>query len=114
MNHIEVITVFLEEGYQISPDAVELICCHCSPQNLLDRILKNIDPSVLVVDVEHINGHINEINVQENSKTSEKESQSNDHHPTPKILTPVFPLLIVLVLIILLMCYWTLRIIPHV
>ncbi|MGB3907177.1 MAG: DNA-directed DNA polymerase II small subunit [Methanomethylovorans sp.] len=90
MNHIEVITVFLEEGYQISPDAVELICCHCSPQNLLDRILKNIDPSVLVVDVEHINGHINEINVQENSKTSEKESQSNDHHPTPKILTPVF------------------------
>ncbi|HML25950.1 MAG TPA: DNA polymerase II small subunit, partial [Methanomethylovorans sp.] len=86
MNQIEVITVFLEEGYQISPNAVELICCHCDPHSLLDRILKNMDPSVLVVDVEHINEH----NIQENNEVPEKESLSTSHQPIPKIVAPMF------------------------
>ena len=86
MNQIEVITVFLEEGYQISPNAVELICCHCDSRSLLDRILKNMDPSVLVVDVEHINEH----NIQENNEVPEKESLSSSHQPIPKIVAPMF------------------------
>ena len=90
MNQIEVITVFLEEGYQISPNAVELICCHCDPRSLLDCILKNMDPSVLVVDVEHINEHINENNIQENNEVPEKESLSTSHQPIPKTVAPMF------------------------
>lgn len=90
MNQIEVITVFLEEGYQISPNAVELICCHCDSRSLLDCILKNMDPSVLVVDVEHINEHINEHNIQENNEVPEKESLSTSHQPIPKIVAPMF------------------------
>ncbi|MEZ5334218.1 MAG: hypothetical protein R2741_02735 [Methanolobus sp.] len=55
MNEIDVISAFIEEGYQISPEAVELVCSHCSPKELIAYILENIDLSVLVIDVEHIN-----------------------------------------------------------
>ncbi|MDG6244665.1 MAG: DNA-directed DNA polymerase II small subunit [Methanolobus sp.] len=54
MNEIDILTAFIEEGYQISPKAVDLICSHCSPQELVAHILKSIDLSVLVIDVEHI------------------------------------------------------------
>ncbi len=54
MNEIDVLTVFIEEGYQISPEAVDLICSHCSPKELVAYILENIDLSVLVIDVDHI------------------------------------------------------------
>jgi DNA polymerase II small subunit len=88
MNQIEVITVFLEEGYQISPNAVELICCHCNPHSLMDRILKNMDPSVLVVDVEHINGLIEENSSQEKSAILEKKSLHDNGHIIPKTVAP--------------------------
>lgn len=55
MNEIDIISAFIEEGYQISPEAVELICSHCSPGELIAYVLSNIDFSVLVVDVEHVN-----------------------------------------------------------
>ncbi|WYM93151.1 hypothetical protein V7O67_01710 [Methanolobus sp. ZRKC4] len=54
MNEVDVLTVFVEEGYQISSEAVELICSHCSPKELVAYILENIDLSVLVIDVDHI------------------------------------------------------------
>ncbi len=54
MNEVDVLTVFIEEGYQISPEAVELICSHCSPERLIQQVLGNIDTSVLVIGVEHI------------------------------------------------------------
>lgn len=54
MNEADVLTTFIEEGYQISPEAVELICSHCSARELVKHILNNIDMSVLVVGVEHI------------------------------------------------------------
>ena len=80
MNQIEVITVFLEEGYQISPNAVELICCHCNPRSLLDHVLQNMDPSVLVVDIEHINEYINESSIQEEYEVPVKTPFSNNDH----------------------------------
>lgn len=90
MNQIEVITVFLEEGYQISPNAVELICCHCNPRSLMDRILKNMDPSVLVVDVEHIDEYIEGNGLQENYEAPLKKTLANTHPPLPKPATPMF------------------------
>ncbi|MBC7086758.1 MAG: DNA-directed DNA polymerase II small subunit [Methanomethylovorans sp.] len=73
MNQIEVITVFLEEGYQISPDAVELICCHSNPRKLVDCILNNMDPSVLVVDIEHIDKYIEKQNIEKSQRAVVKQ-----------------------------------------
>lgn len=87
MNQIEVITVFLEEGYQISSNAVELICCHCNPRSLMDRILKNMDPSVLVVDVEHIDEHIEENGLQESYEAPGKKPLADSHHVMPQKVT---------------------------
>ncbi|WP_370572838.1 DNA-directed DNA polymerase II small subunit [Methanomethylovorans sp.] len=89
MNQIEVITVFLEEGYQISPNAVELICCHCNPRSLVNRILKNMAPSVLVVDIEHIDEHINENSFQEKYEVPVKQSLANNLPAIPKIIAPI-------------------------
>lgn len=54
MNHNEVITCFLQAGYQISPDAVELICNNCNSSEIINQIIQTINNDVLVVDVEHI------------------------------------------------------------
>lgn len=54
MKQADVLTAFIEEGYQISPEAVELICSHCSPRELVSHVLRTIDMSVLVIGIEHI------------------------------------------------------------
>ena len=54
MNEVEVLTAFIEEGYQISPEAVDLICSQSDPGSLVRHVLDNIDMSVLVIGVEHI------------------------------------------------------------
>ncbi len=54
MDEIDVLSTFIEEGYQITSEAVEFICSHCSPEKLVAYVLKNIDISIIVVDVCHI------------------------------------------------------------
>jgi DNA polymerase II small subunit len=55
MNEVDVLTAFIEEGYQISPEAVELICSQKNAESLVRNVLDNIDISVFVVGLEHIN-----------------------------------------------------------
>ncbi|MDO9517806.1 MAG: DNA-directed DNA polymerase II small subunit [Methanosarcinaceae archaeon] len=54
MQKIDIIAMFAEEGYQVSPDAVEVISAHDSPIQLVGHILATIDESVFVVEAEHI------------------------------------------------------------
>ncbi|MDF1533966.1 MAG: DNA-directed DNA polymerase II small subunit [Methanosarcinaceae archaeon] len=54
MQKIDIIAMFAEEGYQVSPDAVEVISAHDSPIQLVGHILATIDESVFVVEAKHI------------------------------------------------------------
>ncbi|WP_135610177.1 DNA-directed DNA polymerase II small subunit [Methanococcoides sp. AM1] len=54
MKEINVQEAFLEAGYQISPEAVDLIASHSSPKDLVCYILGHIDESVFVIEIEHI------------------------------------------------------------
>ena len=54
MSEVDVVTPFAEAGYQISPDAAEMIAAHRSPEALVEHILATIDESVFVIGVEHI------------------------------------------------------------
>jgi len=54
MQKVDIIAMFAEEGYQASPDAVEVISAHSSPVELVGYILATIDESVFVVEAEHI------------------------------------------------------------
>ena len=54
MNEIDIVRAVIEEGYQISPQAVELIKLSNSPESLLNYILSNIDDCVFVIEPEHV------------------------------------------------------------
>ena len=54
MNEIDIVRAVIEEGYQISPQAVELIKLSNSPENLLKYILSTIDDCVFVIEPEHV------------------------------------------------------------
>jgi DNA polymerase II small subunit len=54
MNEIDIVRAVTEEGYQISPLAVELIKSSNSPENLLKYILSTIDDCIFVIEPEHI------------------------------------------------------------
>ncbi|WP_406660347.1 DNA-directed DNA polymerase II small subunit [Methanolobus sp. ZRKC3] len=54
MNEVDVLTAFIEEGYQISPEAVDMICSQPNPRSIVRHVLENIDMSVLVIGLEHI------------------------------------------------------------
>ncbi|HJH31593.1 MAG TPA: DNA-directed DNA polymerase II small subunit [Methanosarcinaceae archaeon] len=54
MHKVDIIAMFAEEGYQVSPDAVELIFAHGSPVELAGYILATIDESIFVVEAGHI------------------------------------------------------------
>jgi DNA polymerase II small subunit len=54
MNEIDIVRAVTEEGYQISPQAVELIKLSNSPENLLKYILSTIDDCVFVIEPEHV------------------------------------------------------------
>ncbi len=50
----DVVTEFVEAGYQISPDALEMITSHKMPEELARYVLSVADESILVIDAEHI------------------------------------------------------------
>ncbi len=54
MNEIDIVRAVTEEGYQISPLAVQLIKSSNSPENLLKYILSTIDDCIFVIEPEHI------------------------------------------------------------
>lgn len=91
MNHNDVIIYFLQAGYQISPDAVELLCNHCNCLNILDDIIQNMNPNILVVDVEHL--QIENMGVMSTSKNeffshvlSDSSSRNNISNPVDVLL----------------------------
>lgn len=54
MDEIDIVRAVIEEGYQISPLAVELIKLSNSPESLLKYILSTIDDCIFVIEPEHI------------------------------------------------------------
>ncbi len=54
MNEIDIVRTVLEEGYQISPLAVELIKSSNSPESLLKYVLSTIDDCIFVIEPENI------------------------------------------------------------
>ena len=55
MNEIDIVRAVTEEGYQISPQAVELIKLKNSPKSLLKYILSTVGDCVFVIEPEHVN-----------------------------------------------------------
>ncbi len=55
MNEIDIVRAVTEEGYQISPQAVELIKLSNSPKSLLKYILSTVGDCVFVIEPEHVN-----------------------------------------------------------
>jgi len=45
---------FLENGFQVHPEALKLICSREDSERLAELVLKSLDPSVLVVQPEHV------------------------------------------------------------
>ncbi|MBN2488352.1 MAG: DNA-directed DNA polymerase II small subunit [Methanosarcinaceae archaeon] len=76
MSEIDVVTPFAEAGYQISPDAAEMIASHSSPEALVEHILATIDESVFVIGVEHIDFDGFELNYK-----PEASARTSDIHP---------------------------------
>ncbi|MCD4703816.1 MAG: DNA-directed DNA polymerase II small subunit [Methanosarcinaceae archaeon] len=54
MDKMNIVSAFLESGYQISPNAVDLVASHSSANSLIQYIIENIDESVFVIGLEHI------------------------------------------------------------
>lgn len=54
MDEIDIVRAVTEEGYQISPSAVELIKSSNSPESLLKYVLSTIDDCIFVIETEHI------------------------------------------------------------
>lgn len=54
MNEIDIVRAVTEEGYQISPLAVQLIKSSNSPESFLKYILSTIDDCIFVIEPEHI------------------------------------------------------------
>ncbi|MDD4749325.1 MAG: DNA-directed DNA polymerase II small subunit [Methanosarcinaceae archaeon] len=54
MDEIEIIKAFSEAGYQVSPEAVEIIRSSSSPLALIASVLATIEESVFVIQPEHI------------------------------------------------------------
>nr|WP_048143778.1 DNA-directed DNA polymerase II small subunit [Methanosarcina horonobensis] len=54
MDEINIVRAVIEEGYQISPLAVELIKSSNSPDSLLKYVLSTVDDCVFVIEPEHI------------------------------------------------------------
>ncbi|MGP8336643.1 MAG: DNA-directed DNA polymerase II small subunit [Methanosarcinaceae archaeon] len=94
MYKVNIIAMFAEEGYQVSPDAVDVIYSHGSPVELVEHILANIDESVFVVEAGHID--------LDGFKTSQTDHQTGVHTPgtftktvsssvLPSISSPISP-----------------------
>ncbi|RNI15707.1 DNA-directed DNA polymerase II small subunit [Methanohalophilus sp. RSK] len=54
MQEMSLLSDLLEAGYQVSPQAAELITSHNNPRALVNHILGNVDDSVFVIDVDDI------------------------------------------------------------
>ncbi len=74
----QVLFRLMEEGYQVSPEAAELINCHCQSPDLADHILSNLEDDVFVIDTEHLDldnftGKKNSLSVSEIHAESKNE-----------------------------------------
>jgi len=77
MNEIEVVQQFAEAGYQISPKAASRISgCNGHAKDIINRVIKSLDDSVLVVDVNHIQREIKEVDEVEVNILSDISEQS--------------------------------------
>ncbi|MFQ6072740.1 MAG: OB-fold nucleic acid binding domain-containing protein, partial [Methanosarcinales archaeon] len=77
MNEIEVVQQFAEAGYQISPKAASIISgCNGHAKDIINRVIKSLDDSVLVVDVNHIQREIKEVDEVEVNILSDISEQS--------------------------------------
>ena len=86
MQKVEIIAMFAEEGYQASPEAVEVISAHGSPVELVEHILATIDESVFVVEAEHIdlNGFKVDPENPNQNQTQYYEAKHNKKHHHPQ------------------------------
>jgi len=50
----EILRRFLENGFQLHPEALKLICSQESPERIAERVIASLDSSVLVVQPEHV------------------------------------------------------------
>lgn len=80
MQKVDIIAMFAEEGYQASPDAVEVISAHGSPVELVEHILATIDESIFVVEAEHID--LNGFKVDP-EKPNQKPNQNTEPESNP-------------------------------
>ena len=83
MQKIDIIAIFAEEGYQVSPAAVKVISTHSSQIELIRYILATIDESVFVVEAEHINLDGFKVNPENPNLNSDLNLNPNPD-PTPK------------------------------
>ena len=68
---LEIVRRFAQEGYQIDPQALELISSYSGPKNeLIVRVLGSLDGSVAVIDPSHVSKHVSVL--PERSTLSEK------------------------------------------
>lgn len=88
MNEIDIVRAVIEEGYQISPQAVELIKLSNSPESLLKYILSTIDDCVFVIEPEHV-----DLKDFEASKTVSRIISGTSPGQFPKCLQEKFSLL---------------------
>lgn len=86
MKEINVQEVFLEAGYQISPEAVKLIVSHSSPKDLVCYILEHIDESVFVIEIEHIDLPSFESEYPTSQKADSGTTSEASSHPGSQIL----------------------------
>ncbi|MGP8331337.1 MAG: DNA-directed DNA polymerase II small subunit [Methanosarcinaceae archaeon] len=84
MHKVNIIEMFAEEGYQVSPEAVEMISACVSPIELVGHILATIDESVFVIGAGHIDF--------DGFKTSLKNQQTDIHSSDPLIKTVSSPI----------------------
>ncbi len=73
---LEIVQRFAQEGYQIDPQALELISSYSgSKSDLIVRVLRSMDGSVAVIDPSHVSKHISVL--PERSTLSEKPKGPN-------------------------------------
>ncbi|MBC7110553.1 MAG: hypothetical protein H5T46_06100, partial [Archaeoglobi archaeon] len=81
----EILRRFLENGFQLHPEAFRLICSHKSPEKVAECVIASLDPSVLVVQPEHVYPFIQEksgddIKILENFTSSSSNASVENFH----------------------------------
>ncbi len=81
-NEMNILQVFLEAGYQISPKAAAKIASHQAPSLLTEFVLGHVDESIFVIETEHIDIKAFEQAscLTDNSCSDHPAEKKNDHH----------------------------------